>query len=67
MGPILSMTYGLAVMKKNIVLRGMRNEVVGVLISLMVGFAIGLASSRIYGSEYRSSEMVSRGNYLGCW
>jgi uncharacterized membrane protein len=65
MGPILSMTYGLAVMKYDIVVRGMRNEIVGVFISLIVGFLMGLSSCQIYGSGYRSSEMMSRGQYSG--
>ena len=65
MGPILSMTYGLAVMKKHIVIRGIRNEVVGVLISLSVGFIMGLVSSHVYGPNYRSGEMKSRGQDTG--
>lgn len=65
MGPILSMTYGCAVMKSNIISRGLRNEIVGVLISLAVGFVMGVASAHIYGHEYRSEQMITRGQMSG--
>lgn len=65
MGPILSITYGWAVMKKSIVLRGLRNEIVGIVISFLTGFIMGLASSMIYGPSYRSVEMMNRGKLSG--
>ena len=65
MGPILSMTYGVSVHKTDIILRGMRNEIVGVLISLLVGLVMGIVSAFVYGSDFRSHEMISRGNISG--
>lgn len=59
------MTYGLAVVKTDIVARGMRNEIVGILITFFVGFVMGLCAVHIYGSGYRSSEMISRGKMSG--
>lgn len=61
MGPILSMTFGLATMKMNIVMRGFRNEMIGIVVSLVVGFTMGLIASQIYDPDFRSSEMMSRG------
>jgi glucan phosphoethanolaminetransferase (alkaline phosphatase superfamily) len=61
MGPILSMTFGLATMQMNIVLRGFRNEIIGILVSLLVGFLMGLIASQIYDPDFRSHEMMSRG------
>eukprot|EP01037_Dinobryon_pediforme_P046891 gene46891-60529_t len=40
MGPILSITFGLAVEEWSVIRRGLRNEVVGVLISFFTGLAI---------------------------
>ena len=62
MGPILSMTYGFAVSKHDIIIRGIRNETVGVFISLLVGFVLGVCAANIYGHDYRSDEMRSRGD-----
>mmetsp|Transcript_2348 Transcript_2348/g.3604 ORF Transcript_2348/g.3604 Transcript_2348/m.3604 type:complete len:401 (-) Transcript_2348:35-1237(-) len=61
MGPILSMTFGLATMKFDIVLRGIRNEAWGVAMSLIVGIVMGLCASQVFDPEYRSHEMLSRG------
>ena len=61
MGPILSITYGLAVMKMNIVKRGIRNEIVGILISLLVGLIMGACAANVYDEGYMSDEMKSRG------
>lgn len=61
MGPILSITFGLAVKEWSVIRRGLRNEVVGILISFFTGLTIGLISSGLYSPEYRSNEMVERG------
>lgn len=61
MGPILSITFGLAVEEWSVIRRGLRNEVVGILISFFTGLTIGLISSGLYSPEYRSNEMVERG------
>lgn len=61
MGPILSITFGLAVEEWSVIRRGLRNEVVGILISFLTGLTIGLISSGLYSPEYRSNEMVERG------
>ena len=61
MGPILSMTFGLATNKYDIVRRGLRNELYGVAISFIVGISMGLCASQLYGPNYESEEMISRG------
>ncbi len=61
MGPILSMTFGLATNKTDIVSRGLRNEGYGVAISLVVGLIMGLCASQLYDPDFHSTEMVSRG------
>jgi uncharacterized membrane protein len=61
MGPILSITFGLAVAKWGIVKRGLRNEFVGVIITFFVGVVFGLCAYPVYGAELRSEEMLSRG------
>ena len=61
MGPILSMTFGLSTMKMNIVMRGFRNEMCGILVSLLVGFFMGIIASQVYDPDFRSHEMMSRG------
>lgn len=61
MGPILSITFGCAVHDFEYIQRGMRNEIIGILISLVTGFVIGIAGGFIYDPSYRSSEMVGRG------
>ena len=58
MGPILSMTFGLATTNYDIVYRGLRNETWGVFISLMTGFMLGICSSFVYNPEFHSHEMV---------
>ena len=52
MGPILSITFGAAVLKKRIVMRGLRNEVIGVVISWVVGYVCGMAMYGISGTEF---------------
>lgn len=61
MGPILSMTFGLATNKYEIVRRGLRNEMYGIVISLIVGLTMGLCASQLYSPNYVSEEMESRG------
>lgn len=62
MGPILSITFGLAVGDKATVKKGLRNEFVGIFIALTVGFCMGLIASACYSPSYRSGEMTSRGD-----
>lgn len=62
MGPILSLTFGIAVLKKSIVSRSMRNEVIGVVISVLVGFVCGFAQWGISGNQFNpGDEMLNRG------
>ncbi len=61
MGPILSITFGLSTLNWEIVKRGMRNEFIGVLITLVVGMFIGLCGYPVYGAGLRSDEMMGRG------
>ena len=61
MGPILSITFGLAVYDIETIRRGLRNEVVGIFITMISGLIMGLIAAFIYPSDYRSEEMVTRG------
>eukprot|EP01031_Cornospumella_fuschlensis_P027217 gene27217-32883_t len=61
MGPILSITFGLAVGDKPTVKKGLRNEFVGIFIALTVGLVMGFIASACYPPSYRSSEMTGRG------
>ena len=62
MGPILSLTFGMAVIKKRIVWRGLRNEVIGVVIAFIVGIISGFALYGISGSDFEpGDEMLNRG------
>lgn len=61
MGPILSITFGLAVQDRETIYRGVRNEVVGIFISMISGLVMGIIASFLYPSSYRSAEMTSRG------
>eukprot|EP01031_Cornospumella_fuschlensis_P027218 gene27218-32884_t len=62
MGPILSITFGLAVGDKPTVKKGLRNEFVGIFIALTVGLVMGFIASACYPPSYRSSEMTGRGD-----
>ena len=61
MGPILSITFGLSTLKWSVVQRGCRNEFLGVVITLLVGVIVGLCAYPVYGANFRSMEMISRG------
>lgn len=64
MGPILSITFGLAVNDLATIRKGMRNELIGIGISLAVGIAIGIVGGFIYEPSYRSAEITSRGQAM---
>ncbi len=61
MGPILSITFGLAVQHNETIRKGVRNELIGILISFMTGLTIGIVGALVYPASYRSGEMVGRG------
>jgi hypothetical protein len=61
MGPILSMTFGLATNKGENVSRGLRNEAAGVIVSLLVGLIMGFCASPFIDENFSSGEMESRG------
>lgn len=62
MGPILSLTFGTAVLKTNIVWKGIRNEVIGVVISILVGLVCGFTLYGISGKDFNpGDEMLNRG------
>jgi uncharacterized hydrophobic protein (TIGR00271 family) len=61
MGPILSITFGVAVWDIETIRRGVRNEIVGIFISLTTGIFMGFIASFLYPPDYRSGEMTSRG------
>jgi uncharacterized hydrophobic protein (TIGR00271 family) len=61
MGPILSITFGLAVRDLNTIRKGLRNEIIGIILSFVTGLLIGTAGAFAYPPHYRSGEMVGRG------
>jgi hypothetical protein len=61
MGPILSITFGLAVQDRETIRKGFRNEFVGIFISLFTGLIMGIIASGFYSPQYRAEQMVSRG------
>lgn len=62
MGPILSITFGMAIRHQPTIHRGLRNELVGILVSFVMGLTIGVIGSFCYSANYRSDEMVGRGS-----
>ena len=62
MGPILSITFGLAINDYRTIIKGARNGCVGILIALTVGIVIGIIGGFIYDSSHRSDEITSRGD-----
>lgn len=61
MGPILSIAFGLTTCDQKTLGTGVRNEVVGIAISLSIGFVAGLIASVYFPPTFRSFEMTSRG------
>ena len=61
MGPILSMTFGVAINKGEIIKRGLRNEAAGVIVSLLTGMIMGFCAGPFTSSDFQSNEMESRG------
>jgi uncharacterized membrane protein len=62
MGPILSLTFGAAVLKESIIKRGLRNEVIGVAIRTIVGLICGFTLYGISGTDFApGDEMLNRG------
>lgn len=61
MKPILSISFGIATQKADLIYRGVRNEVIGIIISFLTGLIIGAVATAIYPPDYRSAEMVQRG------
>ena len=48
-------------MKMDMVTRGLRNEIFGVLVSFCTGLIMGIIASQVYDPDFRSHEMISRG------
>lgn len=61
MGPILSLTFGVAIGDVAIMKRGLRNEMAGIAISLVVGIIMGIGAACVYPPDFRSNEMQQRG------
>jgi uncharacterized membrane protein len=61
MGPILSITFGLATQDRDVILKGIRNEIIGIVLSFVVGLSIGVIAAFSYSMNYRSAEIVGRG------
>ena len=62
MGPILSITFGLAIADDAIIYRGLRNEFVGVFICIFTGFVMGVCGGPFYEADFYSAEIYSRGD-----
>jgi hypothetical protein len=62
MGPILSITFGLAINDTSIIWRGLRNEIVGILLCILTGFVIGTCGAPFYNADFYSQEIYSRGD-----
>jgi len=72
MGPILCVTFGAAIQKREMVTRGIRNEAYGMLICVVVGMIAGVAIGPFYGpggfeggsfdDPLKSDEVDSRGD-----
>jgi uncharacterized hydrophobic protein (TIGR00271 family) len=65
MKPILSITFGLSVWDKQIMRKGLRNELAGIVISFTVGFLMGIVAASFFSPEFRSAQMVDRGEVSG--
>lgn len=65
MGPILSITFGLATNDMSIISRGVKNEVIGVIICFVVGTIMGLMSGLYHDCDFSSQEIESRGSVGG--
>mmetsp|Transcript_20857 Transcript_20857/g.63562 ORF Transcript_20857/g.63562 Transcript_20857/m.63562 type:complete len:306 (-) Transcript_20857:197-1114(-) len=73
MGPILSLTLGIFVRSKEMIERGLRNELWGLAITVLTGVAVGFVIAPFHGPggvdvdfasyQLRSSEMESRGEW----
>lgn len=61
MGPILSITFGLAVEDRNTVKKGLRNEFAGIFVAAITGVVMGFIASLFHTPEFRSVEMTGRG------
>jgi len=66
MGPILGVTFGMAVNDVKIFRKGLRNEIIGMLICFLLGFAAGCVAAPVYnyyGYEQNSYQMAFRGTF----
>lgn len=66
MGPILGVTFGMAVNDVKIFRKGLRNEVIGMLICFTLGFLVGCVAApayNYYGFEQNSYQMAFRGTW----
>eukprot|EP00937_MAST-01D_sp_MAST-1D-sp2_P003747 g3747.t1 len=74
MNPILLLTFGGATGDREFIMRGLKNEAIGILITICSGVLIGICIAQLYGPDcehysptgwcygkLRSSEMISRG------
>tara|TARA_A100001015_G_scaffold240617_1_gene274418 strand:- start:647 stop:1942 length:1296 start_codon:yes stop_codon:yes gene_type:complete len=71
MGPIVATTFGIAVADSKLICRGIRNELFGLIVCILVGFFVGVATGPFYGpktvtvswatSRLQSFEIESRG------
>jgi hypothetical protein len=64
MGPILSICFGIARKDDAIVLRGLRNEAWGIVVSFTIGIVTGIIAViyyNVYNMDLDSSQVTSRG------
>lgn len=62
MGPILSITFGLAIWDQGVIWRGVRNEAVGIILCFITGFVVGTAAAPFIKTDFYSQEIFSRGD-----
>jgi len=65
MGPILAVTFGLAMYDKEMIKRGLFGELVGIFMALLIGFFGGLVAIPAVGHAFPTQEMWSRSDPRG--
>ncbi|KAK6620158.1 hypothetical protein RUM44_006559 [Polyplax serrata] len=71
MGPILAGTFGTVIHDRKLQLMGVRNELVGLSLTILVGYIIGLIIGSVDGyyggDQWPTQEMMSRGLLRSLW
>ncbi|CAL1273558.1 unnamed protein product [Larinioides sclopetarius] len=71
MGPIMAGTFGAVIRDRSLRNLGIRTEIVGLFLCMVIGFTLGLLSEALNsiwgGREWPNSEMISRGQERSLW